>query len=186
MKFEKTIIESIIPDKGINLGKMPGDDEDDFNFAFFYDITKNTQSQTEKEMKECLLGGPEYGNAIRFMIDNNEKRFIVFRPDCLHYKVASQLGIKYPLNDNVLFGSGWIKNPRSSMKIDDIEYATLSEMPRGKDAKKFLEKLLGDGKKWSWADKWGDVTEALFSSIMNKNYWSEYKKSHYEDDQRGR
>ena len=160
-------------DDGSESTKKPG-------YALFYDVTNDTKSQLENDVYNCIIGGPEHGNSVRFIANNNNKKFIVFRPDVLHYKAAAQLGLKYPVDENILYGEGWIKIPSSSMKIDDIEFRTLKEMPRDRKSKKFLEKLLGDGQRWKWADKWGDVTDALFSCILTDDYWKEQRQSHYE------
>jgi len=170
MKFKNVLHEKIISDKGIKL--------DSESFAFFYDITNSTEYELKREIKDCTLSGPVYGNAIRFIVDNENKKFIIFRPDCLHYKVASQLGYQYPKNINVLFGAG-IVDLSVSTKITDVDFSVFEEMPRNKEFNKFFEKVLGH-KKWGWTNKYGDIEYALFNSVMNTNYWGDQKQRHYE------
>lgn len=143
MRFDRALNEKIIIDKGVDLSKG-----EDFAFAFFYDITDSNKYETRKEIKDCIIGGPEYGNAIRFIADGKNKKFIVFRPDCLHYRVASQLGYEYPKNTDVLFGTGRV-DLSVSTRITDIDFSTLDEMPRNKEYNKFFEKIVKN--KWGWA-----------------------------------
>lgn len=174
MKFKKVLNEKIIMDKGVKLGI----DNGEVIFAFFYDITNNTTSKTIEEMRDCILNTPEYGKSIRFIADAIEKRFIIFRPDCLHYKVASQLGYEYPKNINVLYGQGIVKNILSP-RITDVEFSVFDEIPRSKEVNKFFEKLLGNNK-WEWTEKYGDIVEGLFNSIMSDSYWDDQRRRHYE------
>lgn len=174
MKFKKVLNEKIIMDKGVKLGIK----NDEVIFAFFYDITNNTLSKTIDEMRDCILNTPEYGKSIRFIADNINKKFIIFRPDCLHYKVAAQLGYEYPKNINVLFGQGIVRDIKNP-KITDVEFSVFDEMPRSKEVNNFFNKLI-ENNKWSWTDKYGDIVDGLFNSIMNDNYWDEQRRRHYE------
>jgi len=155
MKFNKVLNESMIKDKGIKIDTLNGNSE----ITFFYDITNSEGIELKKEIKECILGGPYYGNEIRFIADSINKKFIIFRPNCLHYKAAVELGYKYPKNKDVLFGNGTVN--LSTMKLTDVEFSALEEMPRNKESNNFFEKLL-ENKKWKWTEKYGDIEKSLF------------------------
>ena len=184
MKFKKTLDELIIPNKGIYLGPSRNSD-DEIKFAHLYDITNSTGDQLKREINDCIIGGPDFGKTIRFIVDNNEKRFIIFRPDCLHFKVAQKLEIEYPINTQVLYGCGVVKNLASSTKIEQVEYSSIDEMPRNRQTIKFLSDLMRVGDrpdKWDWADKYADITESLSKSILNDEFWRRQKESHYKKE----